>query len=51
MCPMKTFSATLRSGKSPGCWCMTATPAACASSGEAKATGAPSITTLPREGG
>ena len=28
MCPMKTFSATLRSGKSPGCWCMTATPAA-----------------------
>ena len=34
MWPMKMFSATLRSGNRPGCWCMTAMPAAWASSGE-----------------
>ena len=35
--PMNRFSAMLRSGNRPGCWCITAMPARCASSGERKA--------------
>ena len=48
--PMKMFWAMDRSGNSPGCWCMTATPACCASCGESKRTGRPSTTTEPVDG-
>ena len=48
--PMKTFSATVRSGKSVGSWKMIAMPAACDCAVVSKTTSSPSISTRPLSG-